>query len=304
MIWRRLIVFGLIIAIAGCARDGNSFLHPHGLVAATQRRWLFEIVGLMLLIILPVFVCVPLFAWRYRRTNLSATYKKQWDFSWPIEFFVWGAPIAIVVFLAIIVMPEETRFDPYRPLASDQKPLEVEVVALNWKWLFIYPEQHVATVGVLTIPQDRPVHFRLTSDATMQSFFIPALGSQIYAMAGMTTQLNLIADRPGNLLGKNTQFNGIDFTQNTFTASVLPPDDFTSWSNQTRQTAPPFTDTVYKTLSQDSTLFQAKLAFKIDENQPLAFSDVPDGFFYAIVKKYDAGMDHDDGPGSSMKEMK
>ncbi len=281
-----LFTSGVILWLSGCARDGTSFLDPHGIVAAAQRRWLFEITGLMMIVVLPVFILVPLFAWRYRRRNKAAAYRPDWSFSWPLEFLVWGVPIAIVAVLAYVIIEDETKFDPYAALPSTQPPLRVDVVGLDWKWLFIYPDQHIATVGMLALPQDRPISFSLTSDATMQSFLIPALGSQIYAMAGMVTRLNLMADRPGQLLGENTQFNGMGFMNQSFTVSVMSPQDFAAWCSGLAKSGKRLDAAAYSTLSQHGTVAKARSDFGIGQAATLAFSDVPDAFFRSIVDKY------------------
>ena len=272
--------------LSGCARDGTSFLDPHGIVAAAERRWLFEITGLMMIVVLPVFILVPLFAWRYRRRNKAAAYRPEWGFSWPLEIIVWCVPIAIVGVLAYVIVADESRYDPYDALSSSQPPLKVDVVGLDWKWLFIYPDQHIATVGVLALPQDRPVSFSLTSDATMQSFFIPALGPQIYAMAGMVTRLNLMADRPGALLGENTQFNGMGFQHQSFTVSVMSPQDFATWCGGLAKNGKNLDAAAYSTLSQHGTVAKARSDFGVDQAATLAFANVPDSFFRSIVDKY------------------
>ena len=151
---------------------------PQGPVAAAQRQLFFDVIGWMMIVVVPVFVLVPLFAWRYRRKNLSAPYRPQWSFSLPLEFAVWGVPIAIVAILGSLIWSRATPLDPYAALPSAKPPLEMQVVGLDWKWLFIYPEQHIATVGIAAFPADRPIHLSLTSDTVMQSFFIPALGSR------------------------------------------------------------------------------------------------------------------------------
>ncbi len=285
----RMAVLGGALLVVGCARDGISFLHPHGPVADAQRRWLFEIIGWMAIVVVPIFFLVPAFAWRYRRRNTKSAYRPDWSFSWPLEFLIWGIPITIVAVLAYVIITDETRYDPYHELASSVKPLDVEVVALNWKWLFIYPDQHIATVGLLALPQGRPISFRLTSDATIQSFFIPALGSQIYAMAGMVTQLRLLADRPGTLLGENTQFNGNGFMKDNFIASVMSPAAFAAWSDRQAADGRSLDDAAYKMLAKDSSTDQAKSAFGVQPEGTLSFGTVSPDLFRSIVAKYHPG---------------
>ena len=283
----RLATLELVLLAGGCARDGTTFLHPHGPVADAQRHWLFEIIGCMAVVVVPVFILVPAYAWRFRRRNLKADYRPEWSFSWPLEFVIWRVPIAIVAVLAYVVIDRETRFDPYTEIPPSQKPLEVQVVGLNWKWLFIYPDQHVAAVGMLALPQGRPISFRLTSDATIQSFFIPALGSQIYAMAGMVTRLHLLADRPGTLLGENTQFNGTGFQKDSFTVSVMSPGAFAAWSDAQRLSGRSLDDAAYRTLSKDGSLAAARSAFGVQPGGLLTFGTVAPDLFRAVVAKYD-----------------
>ena len=266
----------------------SSFLHPFGPVASAQRHLFVEAIGWMMIVVVPVFVLVPLFAWRYRRKNTAATYNPQWDFSWPLEFLIWGVPFAIVGVLAFLIWTKANRLDPYAALASSRPPLDIQVVGLDWKWLFIYPQQHIATVGMVAFPADRPVRFTLTSDTVMQSFFIPALGSQIYAMAGMVTKLNLIADRTGQLLGENTQFNGTGFQNQKFIASAMTPQDFAKWISDVRSTGRVLDSATYRHLAQKSTTGVARAELGTDAMPATAiyFSSVEPGFFDAIVNRY------------------
>ena len=284
------LMVSLALVLSGCGENGISFMFPFGTVAAHQRAWFFWIVGLVAIVVLPTFVLVPGFAWRYRRTNKKAAYRPDWAFSWPLEFAIWGIPCVIVGALAFLIISQETRFDPYAAIPSDQSPLEVQVVALNWKWLFIYPEQHIATVGQLVMPQGRTVSFRLTSDATMQSFFIPALGSQIYAMAGMVTQLHLRADKTGTLLGENTQFNGTGFSGDKFTVSVVLPDAFASWVAATGKDGPTLGADSYHTLQSDRSVTRDGADFHLPPSGAQAYASVQPGLFDSVVSKYRAGM--------------
>ncbi len=285
-----LLMVGLALILSGGGENGISFMFPFGTVAAHQRDWFFWVVGLVAIVVLPTLVLVPGFAWRYRRTNKKAAYRPDWAFSWPLEFAIWGIPCLIVGALAFLIISQETRFDPYAAIPSDQSPLEVQVVALNWKWLFIYPEQHIATVGQLVMPQGRTVSFRLTSDATMQSFFIPALGSQIYAMAGMVTQLHLRADKPGTLLGENTQFNGTGFSGDKFTVSVVSPDAFASWVAVTGKDGPALGADSYQTLQSDRSVTRDGADFHLPPSGAQAYASVQPGLFDSVVSKYRAGV--------------
>lgn len=288
----------LVAVLAGCESEHSSMLHPHGIVAQNQRYWLVYICAFMAIVVVPIFVMMPLFAWRYRLGGRAA-YKPDWDFSWTLEVLVWGVPIVIVCFLAALIINQETRFDPYRPIASREKPLEIDVVALNWKWLFLYPDQHVASLGTMAFPADRPVTFRLTSDKTIQSFFIPALGSQIYAMGGMVTQLNLMADGPGRFIGENTQFNGMEFQRDRFVARGMTTADFARWTASARAAGRALDLPAFRKLAADGTVNDAISRFggdpqagdnPIPELEPgLQFSGYDPKLFADVVARFDAG---------------
>lgn len=287
--WVRRAIFALSIAgLTGCATANKSFLHPYGQIAADQRQLFLQTIGWMLIVVIPVFVLVPLFAWRYRRKNGSAEYRPNWAFSWPLELAIWGLPVGIVGVLAYLVHTGTTRLDPYASLPSNVPPLEVQVVGLDWKWLFVYPEERIATVGMIALPTDRPVHFALTSDTVMQSFFIPPLGSQIYAMAGMVTQLNLKADRPGRVIGENSQFNGVGFQDQRFIAEAMTPRGFSAWVADVQANGIPLDDRAYDVLFRKSTAQSAydELGTARMPASVLYFSGVGRDLFDGIVAKY------------------
>lgn len=277
----------LTLALAGCATHGSSFLAPHGMVAGAQRRWLLDTLALMAIVVVPAVVLAPLFAWRYRHGR-KAAYSPNWGFSWPLEFLIWGAPLAIVAVLGGYVFGPEARLDPYRRLPVEGPVLHIDVVALNWKWLFIYPEQGIASVGAVALPVGRNVEFDLTSDSTMQSFLIPALGSQIYAMAGMVTRLNLEASSVGDFMGENTQFNGVGFQEDRFSALAMTPADFAGWVAAAKSSPLKLDKTSYDVLHQDSTADEAAEALGLAPGPEGAFrfSAVPEGFFRSVVARY------------------
>ena len=229
-----------LVSASGCTGTGSdgrglSFLDPQGPIAAAQRHHLFEVVGLLLIVVLPVLVLTPLFVWRYRLGNSGARYTPKWSFWWPLEILIWGVPIAIVAVLAMFLLRSSHQLDPYRTLASDQAPLQVQVIGYDWKWLFVYPELGIATVGQMAFPAGRPLALELTSATVMQSFQVPSLGSQMYAMGGMVTRLHLMADGPGRFRGENTLYNGRDFHQQKFTAEAMTAADFAAWVEQVRR---------------------------------------------------------------------
>jgi cytochrome o ubiquinol oxidase subunit 2 len=261
---RKVFSLGLFLTtflmVSGCSSDRKlSFLDPQGPVAAAQRGHLIEVVALVMIVVLPVLALAPYFAWRYRYGATASRYTPKWSFSKRLEIVVWGIPVAIVMVLAALLLRSTQTLDPYQPLGSGQPPLRVQVIGYDWKWLFIYPDQGIASLGEMAFPAGRPLALNLTSATVMQAFFIPALGSQIYAMGGMTTQLHLLANQPGRFLGENTQFNGRGFHEQKFTAIAMPPDDFTAWVERVRSTGISLTASAYQALSQRGVLTELKL---------------------------------------------
>ena len=234
------------LLLGGCSSSSHlTFLDPQGPIAAAQRTHLFNVTLLMMIVVLPVLVLTPFFAWRYRYRNASSPYTPNWSFSWPLEIAIWGIPVGIVLVLAVWLWRGALALDPYAPLSSGKPPLRVEVVGYDWKGLFIYPDLGIASIGQFAFPADQPLALELTSDTVMQSFFISALGSQIYAMAGMVTHLHLQADAPGSFRGENTQYNGDGFYQQKFTAQAMTSADFKAWIDLVKAKGIPLTSTTY-----------------------------------------------------------
>lgn len=247
--------FIAVLLLAGCSGGTHlSFLDPQGPVASAQRWHFFEVLAVLVVFVaIPVFVLTPWFLWRYRYGARSSRYTPKWNFSGPLEIAIWAGPVVIVVLLAIIVWRDTHALDPYKPLASDQPALRVQVIGFDWNWLFIYPDQGIASIGVFALPAGRPVAMQLTSATVMQSFHIPALGSQIYAMGGMVTQLHLQADRPGLSLGENNMYNGNGFHQQRFTAVAMTPEGFNAWVREVRSSGLALNERNLKIISQRST---------------------------------------------------
>ncbi len=225
----------LIMYISACSHDNLLDLEAAGPVTRTIDELIWITVSLMLLVLVPVFVMTAWFAWKYRASNVKATYAPNWDASTKIEWVVWLFPALIIVILATLTWISTHRLAPYQPLPSSAKPLEIQVIALDWKWLFIYPKQNVAAVNELAFPVNRPVDFRITSNTVMNSFFIPRLGGQIYAMAGMETQLYLMANKPGSYFGENTQYSGRGFPYQNFVARATTEQAFEAWVKKARR---------------------------------------------------------------------
>ncbi len=213
--------------MTGCA--SLTVLDPRGPVGEQERSLIVTAAVLMLIVIVPVIVMTVLFAWRFRAANTRAPYDPAWSHSLPLEIAVWAVPLIIVTILGYLAWGRSHTLDPFRPIASTATPVEVQVVSLDWKWLFIYPQEGVAAVNEMAFPVNTPVSFSVTSDTVMNSFFIPQLGSQIYAMPGMQTQLHLVADHPGRYAGLSANFSGRGFSGMTFTAIATTADGYRQW---------------------------------------------------------------------------
>ena len=214
------------MALSGC---DMALMNPKGRIAADEKSLIITATLLMLIVVIPVIFMALYFPWKYRQSNTGATYTPNWSYSHRIEVVVWAVPIAIILVLGTLTWKTTHELDPYKPLESSVKPITIDVVALDWKWLFIYPDQHIATVNEIQFPAGTPVNFKITSDTVMNVFFIPQLGSQIYAMAGMQTQVNLIADQPGVFDGLSTNFSGAGFPDMKFTATASSQANFDAW---------------------------------------------------------------------------
>jgi cytochrome o ubiquinol oxidase subunit 2 len=246
-----------------------------GPIGETERFVILTSIGLMLLVVIPVCVLTLLFARRYRAGNPKAVYMPKWHRSRPIELVVWAVPAIIVAVLGILLWEATYQLDPYKPIDVGVKPVRVEVVSLDWKWLFIYPEEGIATVNQLVFPAGVPLSLRVTSDTVMTSFFIPQLGSQIYAMAGMQTRLHLMARQPGVFRGQNQQFSGRGYADMIFKATAVPRKEFQEWVQKIRQSPEKL----------DQARF-AKLEVPGADYPVTIFSSVTPGLFDAILNKY------------------
>jgi cytochrome o ubiquinol oxidase subunit 2 len=227
-------VVGVSCASAMLASCRQGVLDPHGPVGQAERVILYDATAIMLAVVVPVIVLTLVFAWWFRAGNRRAIYRPDWEYSGTIELIVWAIPGLVVLFLGGIAWIGSHELDPPKPLASVAPSLEIEVVSLDWRWLFIYPRERIATVNRVVVPTGVPVHFRLTSTSVMNSFFIPQLGSQIYTMAGMTTQLNLQADQAGSYPGISAQFSGPGFSDMRFTLAAESSEKFANWVAEVR----------------------------------------------------------------------
>lgn len=206
-------------------------LEPNGLIGHKENRLFWIATFLMLIVTLPVLILTPYIYWKYQEGK-EAKYAPDWDKSHLVEAIWWGVPLVIIVILSVVTWRSCHELDPYKPIVNEKAPLRVQVVALQWKWLFIYPEQNIASVNFLQLPVDRPVAFEITADAPMNSFWIPKLGGQIYAMAGMKTRLHLIANKAGSFYGCSANLSGEGFSGMMFAVKADSEASFDAWTSQ------------------------------------------------------------------------
>jgi cytochrome o ubiquinol oxidase subunit 2 len=270
---------GLLPLLAGCS--DLRILEPVGSIGVADRQVILIAFALMMIVVIPVIGMSVAIPWRYRAGNHRAVYKPEWTHSTAVEVVVWLVPALIVAALGLLVWNSTYRLDPYAPLSSSQQPVQVDVVSMDWKWLFIYPQLGIASVNQLVFPTGRPLSLRLTSDSVMTSFFIPRLGSQIYAMAGMQTRLNLQADQAGNYLGENNQYSGKGFSFMQFQAQATDAKGFDQWVQRVRRSP----------LKLDRTGF-AQLERPVMHSPVTHYGKVSPGLFENIMARF-GGMAQD-----------
>jgi cytochrome o ubiquinol oxidase subunit 2 len=257
-------------------------MNPKGAIGVEQRTLIITAIALMLIVVIPVIFMAFAFAWKYRASNKDAKYSPNWSHSNKIEAVVWTIPIIIIAILGTITWKTTHELDPFKPIVTDKKPMTIEVVSLDWKWLFIYPEQGIATVNELAFPKDVPVEFKITSNSVMNSFFIPQLGGQIYAMAGMQTKLHLIGNEAGKYDGISSSFSGRGFSGMKFTAIVTPTEgDFDQWVAKVKASSN----------NLNATSDFNKLAEPSENNPVEYFSSVKPNLFKETIGKFMGDMD-------------
>ena len=249
IIGRLAVVSAIALLLVGC---GQGVLAPRGPIASAELLLMLNATAIMLVVVVPVILATLAFAWWYRASNPRASRQTTEDYEGRIEFVTWSIPALIVILLGGVTWIGSHDLDPRTPITAETDPLRVDVVALDWKWLFIYPDQRIAAVNDLVIPVGTPVQFRLTSATVMNSFFIPQLGSQIYAMGGMTTHLNLLADQAGEYPGFSAMFSGDGFADMKFIAKAVPPADFDAWVGKARGAGSALDDSAYDELAKPS----------------------------------------------------
>ncbi|WP_404711383.1 ubiquinol oxidase subunit II [Sphingomonas sp. MMS24-J13] len=246
---RRVACSVSLLFLAGC---GKGVLNPQGPIGAAERTILVNALAIMLAIVVPTIIASLVFAWWFRAGNPRAKRLPDWQYSGRIELIVWSIPILVIMFLGGLIWVGSHRLDPYQPIASRAAPIEVQVVALDWKWLFLYPGQNIASVNQLVVPVGVPVHFTLTSGSVMNSFFVPQLGGQIAVMNGMVTQLSLQADKPGTYRGQSAQFSGDGFSGMGFTLRAVPQADYDAWIAGAHAGGPSLDLPAYRALARQS----------------------------------------------------
>jgi len=267
-----LIITMVLLVLSGC---DSGMLAPKGIIAIEELKLTILSAALMLLVVIPVIIMALGFAWRYREGN-NAKYTPEWTHSTLLELIWWTIPCILILILGTITWYTSHSLDPYKPLESKTKPITIEVVSLDWKWLFIYPESKIATVNYLKIPVGTPVNFKITAASPMNSFIIPQLGGQIYAMTGMTTQLHLMADSPGTYRGFATNYTGVGFSGMHFDTDATSPEEFDDWVKSVKALPDQLT----------STIFWDSLMTKSINEPAHYFGRVNEGLFDEIVMHY------------------
>jgi len=284
------ITVGSILAasfLSGCSQ--LVVLHPKGPVGREESALIYIAFALMMIVVIPVYIMATWFAIRYRASNKKAAYQPKWKGSAKIEWVIWMIPILIVVALSYFAWTRTYQLDPYKPIVSEEKPLRIQVVSLDWNWLFIYPDHHIATVNEVVFPAKVPLDFRLTSATVMTSFFIPQLGSQMYAMTGMKTRLHLMADETGTYVGRNLEFSGPGYVTMHFNAIVKTPDQFEAWLQNARQSPDTLSMDAYEALSEPQIHYPKTV-----------YSSVVPGLFDHIAGQFRGWMGAKDPPKTGM----
>jgi cytochrome o ubiquinol oxidase subunit 2 len=285
-------VLAVIALFAYLIRGADvALFNTKGFIADRQRNFIIFTMLLSMTVIIPVFTLLFVFAYKYRESKPRGKYTPDTDHNLLAEIIWWGVPCCLILLLGIITWNSAHTLDPYRPLVSDKKPISVQVIALDWKWLFIYPEQNIASVNFLQFPVNRPVNFTITADAPMNSFWIPSLGGQIYAMPGMSTKLHLEAHTAGEYKGVSANISGEGFAGMKFIAKASSEDEFTAWVKQARHADKPLSHDIYDKLARPSS------------NNPRAvYSSVAPDLYDTVIMKYMAPADDQSATPTNKQE--
>jgi cytochrome o ubiquinol oxidase subunit II len=267
----RYIVRAIVLIGSATLGGCEGVLDPKGPVASAEQQILFNSLGIMLAIVIPTILATLAVAYWFRSSNKRARYLPDFNYSGRLEVLVWSIPVMTVLLVGGVAWIGAHDLDPRKPIDAPVKPISIQVVSLDWKWLFIYPEQGVASVNQLTIPVGTPINFELTSSGVMNSFFIPQLGSQIYTMSGMVTRVYLQADHPGTYRGLSANYSGDGFADMRFKAEALPAENFAQWVNATRAAGPALDTQTYADLAKPS---KAVVPFTYRSVAPNLFDEV------------------------------
>jgi cytochrome o ubiquinol oxidase subunit II len=270
--WKPLPLIGSLLALPLLVGCSGGVLEPQGPIGAADAKIMLNALAIMLVIVVPTIAAALIFAWWFRASNTRARYQPEFVYSGGIEMVVWGIPILVILFLGGVIWIGSHDLDPFKPIASPSKPVEVQVVSLDWKWLFIYPDEGVASVNELVVPAGVPVHFSLTSASVMNMFFVPQLGTMVATMPGMITQLHLAADKPGEFFGQSAQYSGAGFSDMNFVARAVPQDAFAQWVATAKQSGATLDRASYMTLSTQSA-----------NVRPFTYRGVEPSLFNAVV---------------------
>lgn len=267
----------MAVMLSGC---GEQFivLDPKGPIGESQKDLIYISTILCAVVIVPVLILTAVIVWRYRDKPASkASYKPNWEHSTKLEITWWSIPIVIILILAVITVKYTYALEPSKPIESEKEAITIQVTSLDWKWLFNYPDEGIATVNYIKIPEDVPVKFQLTSDTAMNSFWVPQLGGQIYSMSGMAMTLFLQADEQGSYFGSGANFNGKDFAQMTFKVDAVTDEDYNAWIDEVKATSPALTTEGFEKLTEPGS------------SGVQLFSSFPEGLFEKIVTQYVEG---------------
>lgn len=267
---RLLAALAIALPLQGC----RGILAPAGPIGGAEKTLLLNSLAIMLAIVIPTILVTLTFAWWFRASNPRARYRPTWAYSGRLELIVWSIPALAIFFLGGVAWISSHELDPAQPLASKAQPIEIDVVALDWKWLFIYPQQGVASINRLVVPTGVPLHLRLTSATVLNVFFVPRLGTMIYTMNGMVAQLNLQADEPGAYPGLAAHFSGDGFSDMHFAVQAVSPAEFSNWGAGTRTHGPVLDDASYRALLRQTR-----------NVKPYTYGSVAPGLFTAILRQ-------------------
>ncbi len=269
-------ILGLVSFLSVYVSSHNmGVFNPKGVIALAEMNLIVKTMLLMFIVVIPVFILLAVFSWRYRASNTKAKYTPDWHSNKTLEIIWWTTPIIIIAIIARMTWVSSHALDPYKPIGSNVPLITIQVVALDWKWLFIYPEQNIATVNFVQFPKDTPVNFRITGDAPMNSFWIPQLAGQIYAMAGMDTKLHIMASEEGEYKGVSANYSGYGFSGMKFIAKASSQEEFEQWVKDVQRSP--------NTLSFEE---YSNLAKKSRNNAVAYYSSVNEGLYGKIIMKF------------------